>query len=83
MMPIVLGLLIALHICWPVWRKQLASRSLCASDYVLALTIGTLELGLMAMQYHSIPAATTYLFAGIPAATYLLATSLDMFSAES
>lgn len=80
-MPILLGLLIFLHICWPVLGKQLSRQTCARQDCNLALTAATVELGFMFFQYSDYSTDAVYLFAAVPALVYLLAVSIDVIAA--
>ena len=81
-MPILLGLLIFLHICWPVLDKQFHRQACTRHDCNLALTAAAVELGFMFFQYHDYSTDAVYLFAAVPALVYLLAVSIDVLSAS-
>ncbi|MGL6072028.1 hypothetical protein [Craterilacuibacter sp.] len=77
-MSILLGLLIFLHISWPVLGQQLRGQACTRQNCNLALTAAAVELGFMFFKHNDYSADAVYLFAAVPALVYLLAVSMDV-----
>lgn len=73
MMAALLGVLVAAHICWPIWYWQLHGKPLRRANWLLAFLFAALDLGFIASQIQGENGQAVLLFSAIPAAIYLFA----------
>ena len=72
-MAALLGILVAIHICWPIWYWQLHDKPLQRANWLLAFLFAALDLGFMASQLDGESGRAILLFSAVPAAIYLFA----------
>lgn len=82
-MPILLGLALALHACWPVLGRQLKGCAVTPRHCQFALLAGCVEIGIAGLLLASHDALAVWLFAALPSAVYLAAVSIDVLGADA